>query len=583
LAKFSTAWKKLSTPWKKFSTPWKKFSTPWKNLNNRRAAGKRREDGAVRLLIAEDDAATRMLLAAVLKRRGFDVLEVENGEQAWEAMRADDAPRMAILDWMMPKLDGLEVVRRVRALEREHPPYLIMLTARGEKSDLVAGLDAGANDYLSKPFDPGELRARVEVGRRMVEMQGDLQERNEELSRWHEKMEEELRLAGQVQRNLLSTVAVFGPDFDVRFAYRPSLAIGGDFFDAMALPDGRLCLYVGDVSGHGVAPAMISTFMKMRTTDLVREHIDAGPAAVCRSLNQDMIEHNQGTDLYATLFLALYDPPTRRWRACNCGHPVPFLVGADGAVREGAVPAGGDLPLGIANRPTQYGADAEIEWTSEAGDSLVLFTDGTYEAVKARTGEMCGSETWRAVVEERVRARPQEPAPDGMLDLLERSGYDLGGDDCCVVAVRTAPGEGARVRREVANTLEDADEIALECEQALRGAGWSEEEAMEVRLMVAEYATNVVRHGHLGAGDRFDCSLFIDGGACRVFVRDAGRGWNLHGRMERSGRVPAYAEGGRGLDIIRSVASRIDFCRMERYNHARLTVVRKSREESTPK
>jgi two-component system cell cycle response regulator len=99
----------------------------------------------------------------------------------WDALQKPDAPRLVILDWIMPEMNGLDVVRRVRALETDRPPYIIMLTIKDEKADIIAGLEAGANDYVAKPFDPGELNARVEVGRRMVEIQDALAVKIEEL------------------------------------------------------------------------------------------------------------------------------------------------------------------------------------------------------------------------------------------------------------------------------------------------------------------------------------------------------------------------------------------------------------------
>jgi DNA-binding response OmpR family regulator len=136
----------------------------------------------MRILIAEDDFTSRSVLTAVLGKIGHEVIETVNGDEALDALKDPDAPRLAILDWMMPVMNGPEVVRQVRALHSERPPYLIILTTRDQKSDIINGLDAGANDYLSKPFDPGELRARVEVGRRMIEMQDALASKIHELS-----------------------------------------------------------------------------------------------------------------------------------------------------------------------------------------------------------------------------------------------------------------------------------------------------------------------------------------------------------------------------------------------------------------
>jgi signal transduction histidine kinase len=138
----------------------------------------------MRILIAEDDLTSRAVLAGVLKMSGHDVVEALDGAAAWNALQQPDAPALAIIDWLMPEMNGLEVVRRVRALPTDYPPYLIMLSTKGGKSDIIDGLEAGANDYLAKPFDPDELRARVEVGRRMVEMQAELAKKNAEMERF---------------------------------------------------------------------------------------------------------------------------------------------------------------------------------------------------------------------------------------------------------------------------------------------------------------------------------------------------------------------------------------------------------------
>ncbi len=128
----------------------------------------------MRVLIAEDDLTSRVLLKKVLEKWGYDVAVTTNGADAWQALQADDAPRIAILDWMMPEMDGIDVCRRVRALDTRQPPYVILLTALGEKGHMMTGFEAGADDYVGKPYDPAELRARIEVGRRLVELNEEL-------------------------------------------------------------------------------------------------------------------------------------------------------------------------------------------------------------------------------------------------------------------------------------------------------------------------------------------------------------------------------------------------------------------------
>jgi DNA-binding response OmpR family regulator len=135
----------------------------------------------MRILIAEDEPVSRRLLEVTLKRWGYEVVVCENGTEAFEALEGKDAPQLAILDWMMPGMEGLEVCRRIRELNGRKTTYIILLTAKGRREDIVAGLEAGADDYVTKPFDQEELKARLRVGLRIVELQNNLAERVREL------------------------------------------------------------------------------------------------------------------------------------------------------------------------------------------------------------------------------------------------------------------------------------------------------------------------------------------------------------------------------------------------------------------
>ena len=122
----------------------------------------------MRILIADDDRMTTMMLGRTLENWGFEVTVVHDGVAAWECIVGKDAPSLFIVDWMMPGLDGIELCRRIRAASLPSHLYVILLTARTSREDLVAGLEAGADDYLTKPFDPDELRARIHVGQRTL-------------------------------------------------------------------------------------------------------------------------------------------------------------------------------------------------------------------------------------------------------------------------------------------------------------------------------------------------------------------------------------------------------------------------------
>jgi DNA-binding response OmpR family regulator len=135
----------------------------------------------MKILIADDDITSRTMLSGILRKHGYETLTAKDGGEALEIMNQPDAPKMAVLDWIMPVMDGIEICRQMRSAQTDNPPYLILLTSRDTKEDIVSGLDAGANDYLSKPYNNEELIARIRVGKRMLEIQDQLSEKLDEL------------------------------------------------------------------------------------------------------------------------------------------------------------------------------------------------------------------------------------------------------------------------------------------------------------------------------------------------------------------------------------------------------------------
>src|SRR3954454_1614677 len=143
----------------------------------------------MKVLIADDSATSRVLLRRVLTRWGYEVVTAEDGAEAWEALSKPDAPPIAVLDWVMPNMTGPEVCRRLRGTRREPYTYILLLTSKGSKLETVEGLDAGADDYIVKPFDEHELQVRLRAGKRIIDLQMDLMRAREEL---REKAEKDL-------------------------------------------------------------------------------------------------------------------------------------------------------------------------------------------------------------------------------------------------------------------------------------------------------------------------------------------------------------------------------------------------------
>lgn len=135
----------------------------------------------MRILMAEDESISRFLLETSLKKWEYDFVVATDGAQAWDILQGDDPPQLAILDWMMPQIDGIDVCRRARKKPELQQLYVIMLTTKTEEEEIVEGLQAGANDYVAKPWRPRELQARIQVGERVIQLQDELSQRVREL------------------------------------------------------------------------------------------------------------------------------------------------------------------------------------------------------------------------------------------------------------------------------------------------------------------------------------------------------------------------------------------------------------------
>lgn len=135
----------------------------------------------MKVLVAEDDPALCELLSTLIESWDYDVIAVDDGERAWQAITSEDAPKLIVLDWLMPRLSGVDICHKLKDLELETPPYIILLTSMDSKANLIEGLQAGADDYVTKPFDANELEARLSVGKRVIKLQSALADRVSEL------------------------------------------------------------------------------------------------------------------------------------------------------------------------------------------------------------------------------------------------------------------------------------------------------------------------------------------------------------------------------------------------------------------
>lgn len=341
----------------------------------------------MKVLVVDDDALSLRLLIALVERLGHEPLAASDGLAAWELFEQHRFG-VVISDWNMPVLDGIGLLKRIRAAGGDGYTYFIMLTARSEREDVSAGMAAGADDLLTKPVSRDDLAARLNVGQRIVSLQREVAGRNLELMRANVRMCQDLAVAARVQESLLPTAPPQVPGMAFSWAYCPCEDLGGDTLGLFAIDDRHLGFYVLDVSGHGVPSALLAVQASRSLAPmasgglLVRDGVVTPPGEVVRALNR-LYPMNSTVMQFFTIIYGVYDRQLHRLHMVSAGHPGPILIGSAGArlIELTGNPIG-CVPDGLAEFD-------EIEMDLAVGERLVFYSDGAYEATSS-DGEQFG-------------------------------------------------------------------------------------------------------------------------------------------------------------------------------------------------
>lgn len=515
-----------------------------------------RPDLGGRVLVVDDELPNRLYLKKLLSSYGCDVLLAPSGPVALELIHSKK-PDLILADVVMPDMDGFELCGAIKNQPATKDIPVIMVTAKGHIDDLKKGFDLGAMDYIRKPFDARELVLRV--GNALA-----LKRSQDALRRWKRRMSHELELAGTIQQSMFSDVPCFSSSFEIRIKYRASMDVGGDAYDVIALPDGRCCVYLADVSGHGVAPAMISSMLKATATELVRSLYNRGPAHICNELHVRLCAALNNPSYYATMFLALYEPEENRWVCMNCGHPDPVLV-HDG--KQIPFPAGGGgIPVGMPLGPARpYEAADQTILESPGGMQILLYTDGLTEALHRETGEECGEENLGDFFVRVAKDPSIVDKPNVLLNLIENENYAVGHDDCTAIVIRMTDPAHILMEEYIPVDMDAVSESSEEMERLVQ-MHLDGDVAARVRLVAMEYAMNVVEHSGLNASDTLWAQLLLDDHSCRLLVADAGREWDHSSAAAMNFEGDQYAEGGRGLAITNVAADCVERYRRDSRN-----------------
>jgi sigma-B regulation protein RsbU (phosphoserine phosphatase) len=355
---------------------------------------------ATRVLLAEDDPLMQQVMAGVLEAIGYAVTVVGDGRQALEVLEAS-AINLVVTDWMMPGIDGVELCRRIRARSSGHYVYIILLTGRNDGDALIEGMEAGADDFLTKPPNLAELRVRLKAGVRVLDLERELASKNErltatnrELEAAHAQLKRDLEASALAQRRLLPRPAEL-PGLRYDWLFFPSSHVGGDTFGIVRQGGTTLAFFQIDVAGHGVPAALLSfTLQRLLSGGGLQIGIRQGSdgqtwnaAAIVAELNRRFQADEDAA--YFTMVFGIIDEQSGRLVLSQAGHPPPLHVRhADGTVV--AVGEGGPV-VGLF-------ADAEYENIAlelQPGDRLILYSDGIVECA-APGGEMFSEERFMA-------------------------------------------------------------------------------------------------------------------------------------------------------------------------------------------
>jgi sigma-B regulation protein RsbU (phosphoserine phosphatase) len=388
-----------------------------------------------RLLVVDDNEDNRYTLIMRLEIEGYSNIAIaEDGEQALALLGSQEFD-LVLLDVMMPKVDGYQVLQQLKADGRLVNIPVIMISALNEIDSVVRCVELGAVDYLSKPFNPVLLKARVGASLEKKLLRDEVRAHSA-------RMEEELEAARQLQMSMVPTTfpqSTARRPIEIFAMMEPAREVGGDLYDFYDLDDGTLCFFIGDVSGKGVASALFMARTKnvIRLVSRLLRGADGSaptPADIVTAVNRELCQDNVGM-MFVTLFFGMLDPQTGDLRFTNAGHNPPYHLNGNGPT---PVTACKGRPLGVRdNSAYQTG-----RLTLAPGEEIYLYTDGVTEAAN-RNDEFFAEERLEAVLRD-VAGHPASAIIKAVADAIQSFADGAPqSDDITALAIRRIRGSSA--------------------------------------------------------------------------------------------------------------------------------------------
>lgn len=352
----------------------------------------------MKILIADDDESIRKLLTTILKNLGHSVIIASDGIEAWKILEKVQI-RVIISDWIMPNMNGLELCKKIRAVNLPYYVYIILLTSKDSKLDLIEGFEAGADEFLSKPFNIGEFKARLKATERILTLKEELENKNNELAESNNKLENayieisnDLKAAADVQKKLLPCSGLTLNGFKFEWLFLPCSFVAGDIFNFYKLDEKHIGFYIIDVAGHGVPAAMLSVTLSnilspiATTNNQLKKTIEnmsyyeiLSPVTVTKELNKRFLLNDDNLQ-YFTMIYGFFNIENGKCSITQAGHPSLIHQSINGEI---TLIGDGGFPVGILPN-AEYD---EKHFQLEYGDRLFLYSDGITEC-NNENGEM---------------------------------------------------------------------------------------------------------------------------------------------------------------------------------------------------
>ncbi|GLQ35377.1 fused response regulator/phosphatase [Amylibacter marinus] len=399
-------------------------------------------ESSLSVLVVDDSRLQRKLVSTHLKKWGFTLHEAASGQEALDIL--DQHPiDMILSDWVMPEMSGPEFCQEFRKLPRENYGYFILLTSKSEKGDIAEGLEKGADDFLSKPVNAAELRARIKAGERILSMQQELHLEYAkttaalaEVNRVNAEMTKDLIQAEKLQHSLLPAAEIITETYRLSNIFKSSGHVGGDLLGTFALTEDRIAVYSLDVSGHGVSSALLTVQLNGQfsphdranniafKSDLKGDYTIREPHEIAAAFNHHLLAHSD-TELYFTLAYADINLKTGHTKMVQAGHPFPVIFNHNTGVRR----------LGEGGPPIGLIPDVPFETFSfdlNHDDKLLLYSDGLTECQNT-AGDLLDDEGLETILLNHQNSSGPELLADIVWDLTEFAEGDDFGDDLSAI------------------------------------------------------------------------------------------------------------------------------------------------------